>query len=124
MGTVDIYRREAGAVLVLEISGRVDNDGAATLEDVLSHALREGKHHLVLDMGKVTSLNSSGLRVLAGILTHARAAGGDLVIAALTGRVERVFEIIGFAQHFHVTPDAMQGIQKFREGHPPSNDGQ
>jgi anti-sigma B factor antagonist len=55
---------------------------------------------MVLDMAEVRYISSAGLRTLADVLTRNRDAGGDLKLVALTPKVMRVFQIIGFDRFF------------------------
>jgi anti-sigma B factor antagonist len=62
----------------------------------------------------VTYISSAGLRTLADVLTKNKRTGGDLKLAALTPRVRRVLEIIGFDNFFSITSTAEEAIAEFR----------
>ena len=110
---MNITQREEGGIIVIELGGRVDTAGAIELERVLQAEHDAGHYQLVLDMNELTYLNSAGLRILADFLTVSRANGGDLHLAALTGKIRRVFEIIGFDNFFDIFEDLPSAIADF-----------
>jgi anti-anti-sigma factor len=57
---------------------------------------------MVLDMSDLRYISSAGLRILADVLTRNQEAGGDLKLASLNKKVQRVFEIIGFDKFFAI----------------------
>ena len=92
-------RQEQGATIFL-LEGRIDTEGAVNLDAMLRKAAAEGKHKMVLDMHDVRYISSAGLRTLADLLSRNREHGGDLKLVALSERVLRVFQIIGFERFF------------------------
>jgi anti-sigma B factor antagonist len=97
---MQINQHEQNGILVFALEGRVDSTGASEMDQALQAAAADNQHKMVLDMSKVTYINSAGLRTLADILTQNRGAGGDLRLIALSPKVERVFKIIGFDKFF------------------------
>jgi anti-anti-sigma factor len=93
---MDITERIENDIYVFTIEGRIDSAGAIALEDSLQATVEEGHHKMVLDLAKVQYINSAALRTLADIITQNREHGGDLRLAALTPKVKRVFQIVGF----------------------------
>lgn len=68
-------------VSVAQPSGRLDLLSASEFKRLLVDAVSQGRHQIVVDMGEVTYLDSSGLGALIGVLKAARLAGGDVRIA-------------------------------------------
>ena len=97
---MQITSRDQNGVTVFVLEGRVDSTGANEMDSALQEVAAAGHHKMVLDMSRVTYINSAGLRTLADILTQNRANGGDLRLVALSSKVERVFKIIGFDKFF------------------------
>ncbi len=110
---MNISEREEKGISVFTLEGRIDSQGAVSLDGALQSAVSAGKHKMVLDMTEVSYISSAGLRTLADILTKNRAAGGDLMLAALHRKVLRVFRIIGFAKLFRVFDTVEQAIAAF-----------
>jgi anti-sigma B factor antagonist len=95
-------RRSEGPVEVFTFGPRLDAFEAGPAQDEIERAIAEGRRLLVLDLGEVRSLDSSGLFALIVSFKNARAAGGDVALVRLsrearavveTARLHRVFEI-------------------------------
>jgi anti-anti-sigma factor len=100
---VKIAQQPAGeSVYRITPSDRLDAVTASVLEAFLQTELQSGHSQLVLDLGEVTYLSSSGLRALLRIRRQAQAVGGDLVLAEMGPRVREIFEMIGFTDLFQV----------------------
>ena len=72
-------------------------------------ACRDGRKppKFVLDLSKITFLGSTGLTVLIVFLKQVKAAGGQLVIAGLTGQCRNVMSVtkLDRAFEFYASPD-------------------
>ncbi len=110
---MQISSRTEQNVMIFVLEGRVDSSGALEMGESLQKAVSEGDTRLVLDMGGVSYINSAGLRTLADILTQCRANDGDLLLAALSPKVERVFKIIGFDKFFDIFDTAETAVSQF-----------
>ena len=101
---MDLTPRRFGNTVVLSPSGRIDHATSeefkvALLEQVGSAA---GKNPIVLDLGGVEYIASTGLRALMLASRQAKAQGSTLVTAALQPLVHEVFEIARFTLVFKV----------------------
>ena len=70
-----------GGVAVVRLVGRLDLPVAPAVKDRLAQAVADGSPRLVVDLGEVSFVDSSGLGALIGGLKAARLRGGDLRIA-------------------------------------------
>jgi len=86
----------------LRVAGEIDIQTSPILEEHLQRALDLGKNSIVVDLGEVTFLDSTGLSVLVAGLKRCRGAGGDMRIERAQPNVLRVFEITGLADAFHL----------------------
>lgn len=111
---MNIMERTESGVTIFVIEGRVDTAGAVDLDLALQTAAGENKHNMVLKLADVRYINSAGLRTLADILTQNREAGGDLKLAALNPKVQRVLEIIGFDKFFNIYPTVEDAVTDFK----------
>ena len=105
---MEITQRVEGDITVFLPDGRIDTLAADEMDQTLQAAVAGGSHKIVVDMSQVEYINSSGLRALAAVLVRCRDEGGDMKLAALNERVDRVFSIIGFdlLMSLHGTSDA------------------
>jgi len=87
---------------VLEVAGEVDVYTAPTLRDRIADVLDGGQHRLVVDLGGVEFLDSTGLGVLVAGLNRAREIGGSLSLVCPQERVLKLFRITGLDEVFVV----------------------
>ena len=77
---ITVDERESGAAIVT-LTGRLDLLSAPSVKARLAEEVAAGRKKLVVDLGAVSFIDSSGLGALIGGLKAARVAGGDLRIA-------------------------------------------
>ena len=91
-----------GSCPVLRVAGEVDIQTSPILQKHLLEVLDQGKISIVVDLGEVTFLDSTGLSVLVAGFKRCQAAGGDMRIVSPQPNVRRVLEITGLTDVFHV----------------------
>jgi anti-sigma B factor antagonist len=99
---LNLNTRTQGAHTVLEVSGEVDVYTAPGLRDRITDLLDAGQHLMVIDLGGVEFLDSTGLGVLVAGLNRAREVGGSLVLVCPQERVLKLFRITGLDEVFTV----------------------
>jgi len=89
---ITVDTREGG-VAVLRLEGRLDMLSAADVKQRIAQTVEDGHRRLVVDLGGVLFLDSSGLGALIGGLKAARLAGGDLRIARPSEQARMILEL-------------------------------
>ena len=99
---------EQGGWSVLQVGGEVDVATAPRLREQLIKLVNDQRFRVVVDLGGVDFIDSTGLGVLIGALKRVRTHGGDLALVCTERRILKVFEITGLNQVFaiHETVDA------------------
>lgn len=82
-------------VAVVALGGELDVDTATELHYQLANQLHHGRRHLVLDLGDVPFMDSSGLNIVIRAQQETRRIDGSLRLAAPTPAVRRVLELTG-----------------------------
>jgi anti-sigma B factor antagonist len=102
--------------VVLEFKGNVmGGPDAVTLNEQLHELIDQNKKNIVVDLGKVKFMNSSGLGMLIGALTTMRNAGGDLRIANATDKIESLLIITKLITVFQHFKSVDQAIDSYKE---------
>ena len=93
-GVLRIRAEQRGTEWVLHVSGELDSASAKALDDELRRAI-VGPSPVVLDLGEVNFIDSTGLQVLVLAAKQAALNGTSLKIVRVTERTRRMFELTG-----------------------------
>ena len=85
--------RTEGSVSVLELNGDLDVSSAPTLQTALQQLMDDGRQLVVLDLGAVPFMDSSGLGVLVAANRRLIAAGGQIALASAAPALRKVFQL-------------------------------
>jgi anti-sigma B factor antagonist len=99
-------------VVVLE--GRLDLLAAPQLKNQIQRLVSEGWNKLVVDLGSVPFIDSSGLGALIGGLKAARVAGGDFRIARPAEQIRYILQVSSLDRvltPYSTVEDALAGYQ-------------
>jgi len=77
----------------LAVSGRLDGYWADHLDNALSEAVREGHHHLRVDLSQVTFLSSAGIAALMKFYKQLNRINGSFVVVNPSNSVRLVLEM-------------------------------
>ena len=89
---ITVEARETGPAVVA-LAGRLDLLSSAGLKERLTQEVAAGRKKLVIDLGEVSFIDSSGLGALIGGLKAARLAGGDLRIARPSDQAQVILKL-------------------------------
>ncbi len=93
-----------GEVYRVAPQGRLDAVTVPALEAAIDEQLAARHFRLIIDLGAVGYMSSSGLRALLRVRRQAQLGGGDVVLCGMNERVSEVFEMIGFNNLFQIFP--------------------
>jgi len=85
----------ADDLVTVTVSGELDVSNTAWLHDTLHDAIDSGAADVVLDVGAVIFIDSTGLAVIAGAHNRMQTAGGTLAILHPTPGIARLLQIAG-----------------------------
>jgi anti-sigma B factor antagonist len=101
---------QSGGAVVVRLAGRLDLASAAEVKQRLTRAIAEGHRRLVVDLGDVTFIDSSGLGALIGGLKAARLQRGDLRIARAGEQARLVLELTTLARVLQPYPTVEEAL--------------
>ena len=100
--TVELGTDGSGSWPVVSVAGEVDIQTSPLLERQLQSVLDQGHTSVLVDLGQVSFLDSTGLSALIGGLRHCQAQGGELRLLSPRPNVRKVLEVTGLIDTFHV----------------------
>jgi anti-sigma B factor antagonist len=89
-------------VTVVHVGGEIDVYTAPVLREHLDEHIMQGRHQLVVDLGDVSFMDSTGLGVLVGRLKLVRVKNGTLRLVCSSERILKVFSITGLDKVFQI----------------------
>jgi anti-anti-sigma factor len=110
---MEITSTQHGEVTVISLAGKLDVSTSPDATAYLSAEAEGGRTNLVIDLGRVTYLNSTGLRVILDAMRAARSSGGDARLAGAEGNVERVADMAGFAKIMKTFATAKEAVESY-----------
>ena len=117
---LDLVTREDAGHTVLEVAGEVDVHTAPALRYRALELIDAGRSRLVVDVGGVEFLDSSGLGVLVEIQTRVRDVGGTLALARPADRIRKLFALTGLDEIFSVHDSVAGALSASPAGGPPT----
>ena len=112
--SVKLNTRQVGDVTVIDISGRITHgEGSSTLRDVLRELTAKGDQKILLNLGDVSYIDSSGIGELVSGFTTVANKGGTLKLLNLTKRVKDLLQITKLYTVFDVHEDEAHAVRSF-----------
>jgi anti-sigma B factor antagonist len=110
-----IASREVDGVTVLELSGRITlGEGSVQLRDAIRDLISKGQRRILLDLGDVNYIDSSGLGELVSAYTTARNQGATLKLLKLTKKVHDLLQLTKLYTVFDIYDDEASAIASFK----------
>ncbi len=107
--------RESGSTTVIDISGRITlGEGSATLREMIRDLLNKGQRKIILNLGDVSYIDSSGIGELVSGYTTVKNLGGELKLLNLTRKVHDLLQITKLYTVFDVYSDEHVAVGSFR----------
>ncbi len=112
--SVKITNRQVGDVTVIDVSGRITlGEGSSALRDALRDIVAKGHKKILLNLGDVSYIDSSGIGELVAGFTSVSNQGGQLKLLGLTKRVKDLLQITKLYTVFEVHDDEAGAIRSF-----------
>jgi anti-sigma B factor antagonist len=106
--------RHTNGLTILDVSGRITlGEGGVTLRDAVQEALNTGTRKLLVDMGSVSYMDSSGVGELTGAYTSAKNKNCQLKLLHLTKKIDDLMQITKLATIFDIYSDEKDAIASF-----------
>ena len=110
-----IASREVDGVTVVELSGRITlGEGSVQLRDTIRDLISKGQRHILLDLGEVSYIDSSGLGELVSAYTTARNQDATLKLLKLTKKVHDLLQLTKLYTVFDIFDDEASAIASFK----------
>ncbi|MBA3351990.1 MAG: STAS domain-containing protein [Blastocatellia bacterium] len=114
MSDLNITERQAGDVTILDLNGKVTiGEGSVALRSAIRRLLGEGKNKILLNLGSVGYVDSSGIGELVSSFTAVNKEGGTLKLLKLTQKIQDLLAITKLLTVFDVFDDEESALSSF-----------
>jgi anti-anti-sigma factor len=109
-----IDERMAADVTILTLKGEMRlDDGDLAFRRKIHELVADKRVKIVVDLGEVTMIDSSGVGMLAAKLKTVRESGGDLRLLHLNARGQRLFTLAKLRTAFETFDDEASALRSF-----------
>ncbi len=106
--------RQMEGVTILDLSGRITlGEGSVILREQIRDLLAKGQKKILLNLGDVTYIDSSGIGELVSAFTAVKNQGGELKLLKLTKKVHDLLQITKLYTVFDIKDDEAAAVAAF-----------
>ena len=112
--SVKLNTRQVGDVSVVDVAGRITlGEGSSALRDLMREMVGKGEKKILLNLGDVSYIDSSGIGELVSGFTTVTNSGGQLKLLNLNKRVKDLLQITKLYTVFDVHEDEAGAVRSF-----------
>ena len=112
--SVKLNTRQVGDVTVVDVAGRITlGEGSSALRDTMRDLVSKGQKKILLNLGDVTYIDSSGIGELVSGFTTVTNSGGQLKLLGLNKRVKDLLQITKLYTVFDVHEEEAAAVRSF-----------
>ena len=113
--SVKLTTRQVGDVTVVDVVGRITlGEGSSALRDTLRDMVTKNQKKILLNLGEVSYIDSSGIGELVSGFTTVTNSGGQFKLLVLNKRVKDLLQITKLYTVFDVHTDEAAAVRSFR----------
>ena len=113
--SVKLSTRQVGDVSVVDVAGRITlGEGSSALRDALRDMVSKDHKKILLNLGDVSYIDSSGIGELVSAFTTTKNQGGELKLLNLTKKVNDLLQITKLYTVFDVKDDEASAVKSFK----------
>ena len=113
--SMNVATRQVDGITILDLSGRITlGEGSVTLRDSVRDLLAKGSKNILLNLGNITYIDSSGIGELVSAFTSVKNSGGELKLLNLTKKVHDLLQITKLYTVFDIKDDEAVAIASFK----------
>jgi anti-sigma B factor antagonist len=111
---MEFRTRQLDDVTIVDLRGRITlGEGSVTVRETVHDLLSKGMKRILLNLGDVNYIDSSGIGELVSAFTAAKKQGGELKLLNLTKKVHDLLQITKLSTVFDVADDETAAVRSF-----------
>lgn len=106
--------RSEGEVSVVDLSGKITiGEGDVVLRETVETLIKEGRSKIVLNLARISYMDSAGIGELVACYKRSREKGGQLKLLNPSGKVYDLLQLTKLEEIFETFRDEGEAIQSF-----------
>jgi anti-sigma B factor antagonist len=115
-----LHRSEEDGVVLITLSGKLmGGPDADTIQETVREALSQGNKKILLDLGDVSWVNSTGLGILIASHITVTNAGGIIKLMRVSRRIDSILMVTKLNTIFEVHQNKQDALASFKGQNPP-----
>ena len=112
--SIQVTTRQVGDVSVVDVAGRITlGEGASALRETIRGLVAKEQKKILLNLGEVSYIDSSGIGELVSGFTTVANNGGTLKLLGLTKRVQDLLQITKLYTVFDIYDKEARAVGSF-----------
>ncbi len=104
-----------GSVLIVKVKGRLDSTTSPELEKQFADFIDQGETSMIVDLGGMTYVSSTGLRCILTTAKKLMAVQGKFGLCNLQKMAQEVFELSGFSSILPIYDSFEEALAKIEK---------
>ena len=111
---VELSNREVDGIVIIDIDGEIDLYNAPEIKETIKNHMEENKKQIIINLEKVSYIDSSGIGALISSLSNLKKVGGGLKVLHVYDSVKKVFELTKLTSFFDIYDDEQEAVSDFK----------
>lgn len=113
---MEITQRTAGEITVIDLAGEIDLYNSGELKSLLTELVDKKQYRIVLNLKRVSYMDSTAIGVLVHALNLLKTFRGELVLAETADSIEKVLRLTKLVTFFQLWPTEAEALAAIRGG--------
>jgi anti-sigma B factor antagonist len=114
MAKLTTKQYEKGGVQILTLAGSITlGSGDTTVRDMVKDLVAGGHKKILIDLGGVTFMDSTGLGEMVAAYSHAKGQQASMKLCSLTKKIDDLMQITQLASVFETYESVDEGLSSF-----------
>jgi anti-sigma B factor antagonist len=105
--------RPSGEVSIVDLTGQLTSFAGGALRNTIADLIKQGRKQIVLNVGGLVYLDSSGVGELANCYMSVIKGGGEMKVVGLTPKIEEILKITQLYRIFQEFQDEEAALKSF-----------
>ncbi len=105
--------RENSDVTVIDVNEDLGSYVASDLRETLEDLLASKTEKIIVNLGNVQHINSTGVGAIVGVAKRIRQRGGDVKVCGLVDNIKRTFDLTGASSVVEIYESESSAISAF-----------